>query len=193
MSRYHALRVRAVVDETHDTKSLVFEVPPALASAFAYQPGQFLTLRLSIHGRHVPRCYSLSSAPGVDDALRVTVKRVKDGRGSNWVCDRIRTGDTVEVLAPSGVFYPCSLDGDFLLLAGGSGITPVFSILRTVLAKAQGRATLLYANRDEKSVIFQSELKALAEAHPARLFHMACWSSCDAQGSSEPQVKKPAF
>ena len=169
MSRYHALRVRAVVDETHDTKSLVFEVPPALASAFAYQPGQFLTLRLPIDGRHVPRCYSMSSAPGVDDALRVTVKRVRDGRGSNWVCDRIRTGDTVEVLAPSGVFYPRSLDGDFLLLAGGSGITPVFSILRTVLAKAQGRATLLYANRDEKSVIFQSELKALAEAHPARL------------------------
>ena len=164
MSRYHALRVRAVVDETHDTKSLVFEVPPALADAFAYQPGQFLTLRLAIDGRHVPRCYSMSSAPGVDDAPRVTIKRVKDGRGSNWVCDRVRAGDMIEVMAPSGVFYPRALSGDFLLLAGGSGITPVFSILRTVLAKAQGRATLLYANRDEKSVIFQSELKALAEA-----------------------------
>ena len=169
MSRYHALRVRAVVDETHDTKSVAFDVPPELASAFAYQPGQFLTLRLGIDGRHVPRCYSMSSAPGVDDAPRVTVKRVTSGRGSNWVCDNVRAGDTIEVMAPSGVFHPRSLDGDFLLLAGGSGITPVFSILRTVLAKAQGRATLLYANRDEKSVIFQSELKALAEAHPARL------------------------
>lgn len=169
MSRYHALRVRAVVDETHDTKSLVFDVPPALADAFAYQPGQFLTLRLGIEGRHVPRCYSMSSAPGVDDAPRVTVKRVKDGRGSNWVCDRVRAGDTIEVLAPSGVFYPRSLDGDFLLLAGGSGITPVFSILRSVLARGTGRITLLYANRDEKSVIFKNELKALAEAHPARL------------------------
>ena len=169
MSRYHALRVRAVVDETHDTKSLVFEVPPALADIFAYQPGQFLTLRLPIDGRHVPRCYSLSSAPGVDDAPRVTVKRVKDGRGSHWVCDRIRAGDTVEVLAPAGVFYPRTLDGDFLLLAGGSGITPVFAILRAVLAKGAGRATLLYANRDEQSVIFKNELKALSEAHPARL------------------------
>ena len=169
MSRYHALRVRAVVDETHDTKSLVFEVPPALADAFAYHPGQFLTLRLGIDGRHVPRCYSMSSAPGVDDAPRVTVKRVKDGRGSNWVCDRIRAGDTIEVLAPSGVFYPRTLDGDFLLLAGGSGITPVFAILRSVLARGTGRITLLYANRDEKSVIFKNELKALAEAHPARL------------------------
>lgn len=169
MSRYHALRVRAVVDETHDTKSLVFEVPPALADAFAYQPGQFLTLRLGIDGRHVPRCYSMSSAPGVDDAPRVTVKRVKDGRGSNWVCDRICAGDTLDVLAPSGMFYPRTLDGDFLLLAGGSGITPVFAILRSVLARGEGRITLLYANRDEKSVIFKSELKALAEAHPARL------------------------
>ena len=169
MSRYHALRVRAVVDETHDTKSVAFDVPPELASAFAYQPGQFLTLRLGIDGRHVPRCYSMSSAPGVDDAPRVTVKRVTSGRGSNWVCDNVRAGDTIEVMAPSGVFHPRSLDGDFLLLAGGSGITPVFSILRSVLAKGSGRITLLYANRDEKSVIFQSELKALAEAHPARL------------------------
>lgn len=169
MSRYHALRVRAVVDESHDTKSLVFDVPPALADAFAYQPGQFLTLRLGIEGRHVPRCYSMSSAPGVDDAPRVTVKRVKDGRGSNWLCDRLRAGDTLEVLPPSGVFYPRTLDGDFLLLAGGSGITPVFSILRSVLARGTGRITLLYANRDEKSVIFKRELNALAEAHPARL------------------------
>lgn len=169
MSRYHALRVRAVVDETHDTKSVAFDVPPDLADAFAYQPGQFLTLRLNIDGRHVPRCYSMSSAPGVDDAPRVTVKRVTGGRGSNWVCDHVRAGDTIEVMAPSGVFHPRSLDGDFLLLAGGSGITPVFSILRSVLAKGSGRITLLYANRDEKSVIFKNELKALAEAHPARL------------------------
>jgi 3-ketosteroid 9alpha-monooxygenase subunit B len=169
VSRYQALRVSAVVDETHDTKSLVFEVPPALAEAFRYQPGQFLTLRLAIDGRHVPRCYSMSSAPGVDEAPRVTIKRVRDGRGSNWVCDHVKAGDLIEVLAPAGVFTPHTLDGDFLLLAGGSGITPVFAILRSVLARGQGRITLLYANRDEKSVIFRDELKALAGAHPARL------------------------
>lgn len=169
MSRYQALRVSAVVDETHDTKSLVFEVPLALTEAFRYQPGQFLTLRLAIDGRHVPRCYSMSSAPGVDAAPRVTIKRVRDGRGSNWVCDHVKAGDLIEVLAPAGVFTPRTLDGDFLLLAGGSGITPVFAILRSVLARGQGRITLLYANRDEKSVIFRDELKALAAAHPARL------------------------
>lgn len=169
MSRYHALRVSAVNAETHDAKSVVFEVPPALADDFRYQPGQFLTLRLNIDGRHVPRCYSMSSAPGLDASPRVTIKRVRDGRGSNWVCDHVKAGDVIEVMSPSGIFAPRSLEGDFLLLAGGSGITPVFSILRTVLAKATGRVTLLYANRDEKSVIFRAELQALAAAHPTRL------------------------
>lgn len=169
MTRYHALRVSAVVDETDDAKSLVFEVPTALAEAFRYHPGQFLTLRLPIDGRHVPRCYSMSSAPGVDDAPRVTIKRVAQGRGSNWVCDHVKAGDLIELLPPVGVFTPRTLGGDFLLLAGGSGITPVFSILRSVLAKGGGRITLLYANRDERSVIFRDELKALAEAHPSRL------------------------
>ena len=169
MSRYHPLRVIAVTAETHDAKSVVFEVPSSLADEFRYQPGQFLTLRLNIDGRHVPRCYSMSSTPGLDASPRVTIKRVRDGRGSNWVCDHVKVGDVIEVMAPSGLFVPRSLDGDFLLLAGGSGITPVFSILRTVLAKATGRVTLLYANRDEKSVIFSAELQALAAAHPARL------------------------
>ena len=72
-SRYHPLRVRAVIDETHDTKSIVFDVPEALAEQFSYRPGQFLTLRLPIEGRYVPRCYSMSCAPTLADALRVTV------------------------------------------------------------------------------------------------------------------------
>lgn len=168
-SRYHGLRVRAVVDETADARSLVLEVPPALADQFRYRSGQFLTLRLPLAGRHLPRCYSMSSAPGLDDALRVTVKRVRGGRGSNWICDQLKPGDTIEALAPAGVFTPRSLDGDFLLFAGGSGITPVLSILRSVLASGAGRIRLVYANRDQDSVIFRDELKALAGAHPARL------------------------
>lgn len=167
--RHHALRVSAVVQETVDAKSLVFEVPPDLQDLFRYRPGQFLTLRLDIGGRKVPRCYSMSSAPGVDPSVRVTIKRVRDGRGSNWVCDHVKVGDRIELLPPAGVFTPRTLDGDFLLLGGGSGITPVFSILRSVLAQASGRITLLYANRDEQSVIFRDELKGLAAAHPSRL------------------------
>lgn len=168
-SKYLSLRVAAVVAETHDAKSIVFELPPEQKADFAYKPGQFLTLRLPIEGRHVPRCYSMSSSPGLDSGLRVTVKRVSGGRGSNWICERLRSGDLVEVMPPAGVFTPHTLQGDFLLLAGGSGITPVFSILRAALAQGQGRIVLLYANRDERSVIFRDELKALAAAHPTRL------------------------
>lgn len=168
-SRYHALRVSAVVDETHDAKSLVFEVPAELADLYRYKAGQFLTLRLLVDGKHLPRCYSMSSTPGVDDSPRVTIKRVAQGRGSNFVCDRVKVGDMIEVSPPAGVFTPRTLEGDFLLLGGGSGITPVFSILRAALQHGTGRITLLYANRDERSVIFRNELKALAEAYPTRL------------------------
>ena len=167
--KHHALRLRAVIDETHDAKSLVFDVPREIAPLFAYRPGQFVTLRLPLQGRHVPRCYSMSSAPLIDDALRVTVKRVANGRGSNWVCDRLKAGDVVDVLPPAGVFTPRSLDDDLLLFAGGSGITPVYSILRSALAGGRGRIVLVYANRDERSVIFRGELQALAAAHPRRL------------------------
>lgn len=169
-SRYLQVRVRAVCQETADASSLVLDVPPAAQARFAYSPGQFLTLRLPIGDGHVPRCYSMSSAPGLDAGLRVTVKRVAGGRGSNWICDHLKAGDMLEVLPPAGVFTPRSLDGDFLLFAGGSGITPVYSILRSVLAAGgSGRILLVYANRDVQSVIFRAELQALAAAHPERL------------------------
>ena len=105
----------------------------------------------------------------MDDAPRVTVKRVDRGRGSNWLCDHAEPGLLLDVLPPAGVFTPRTLDGDFLLLAGGSGITPVFSILRSVLAQGQGRITLIYANRDERSVIFGAALRELAAKYPDRL------------------------
>jgi len=168
-SLYHALAVREVIDETHDAKSLVFEVPPQLAAQFHYRPGQFLTLRIRGHGNRARRCYSMSSSPACDDTLRVTIKRVTGGLGSNWLCDTIRAGDTVDVMPPSGIFTPHSLDQDFLLLAGGSGITPVFSILRAVLAQSTARICLIYANRDERSIIFREALNALAREYPQRL------------------------
>jgi 3-ketosteroid 9alpha-monooxygenase subunit B len=169
MSTYHSLRVRAVIEETPDSRTFALDVPPEMAEAFRYRPGQFLTLRLPVNGRHVPRCYSMSSAPGIDEGLCVTVKRVAGGRGSNWLCDHVRAGDRLEVKPPAGVFTPPSLDGDFLLFAGGSGITPVYSILRSALRAGRGRITLFYANRDERSVVFAQALRALASEHPDRL------------------------
>jgi 3-ketosteroid 9alpha-monooxygenase subunit B len=145
-------------------------LPEYQPERFSYRPGQFLTLRVpSDTTGSVARCYSLASSPHVDDAPKVTVKRTVGGYGSNWLCDNIFPGDQIEALPPAGTFTPADLDTDFLLWAGGSGITPVMSILKSALSAGTGRVVLLYANRDERSVIFADELRALASQHGDRL------------------------
>ena len=167
---YHRLRIADVVTETDDARSLVFELTPEQAAYFAYRPGQFLTLCIpSDECGSVARCYSLSSSPHVDDALTVTVKRTADGYASNWIHDNVAPGTELDVLVPGGVFSPKSLDADLLLVAAGSGITPVMSIVKSALAEGSGRVALVYANRDERSVIFGRTLAALAAAQPDRL------------------------
>lgn len=166
---YISLEVAAVIEETHDSCSFEFSVPQAQQNLFSYRPGQFLTLRIPYGNDWLPRCYSLSSSPYSKENLRVTVKRVADGRGSNWLCDQLKAGAALEVLPPSGVFVPKDLDADFLLLAGGSGITPVLSILRSALTQGKGRIRLVYANRDEQSVIFRDALNELVRSYPQRL------------------------
>ncbi|MEV7794283.1 ferredoxin--NADP reductase [Streptomyces sp. NPDC087512] len=169
-ARTHRLRVVDVVAETADARTLVLQAPQDGAGRFAYRPGQFLTLKLpGADGRAAARCYSLASSPHTGEPLKVTVKRVAGGYGSNWVCDRVAAGDELEVLPPAGTFTPSDLDADLLLVAGGSGITPVLSIAKSALVAGRGGVTLLYANRDEGSVIFRDELRRLTEAHPDRL------------------------
>ncbi|MGW4062287.1 2Fe-2S iron-sulfur cluster-binding protein [Amycolatopsis sp. NPDC004747] len=167
--RVYTLTVADVVVETEDARSVVFEVPPEHAEAFTYAAGQFLTLKIpSEQTGSVARCYSLSSAPH-ENRVQVTVKRTDGGYGSGWICSSLRPGMRVDVLAPAGVFCPSSADEDFLLFAGGSGITPVMAILKTALETGSGRAVLVYANRDERSVIFAGELASLAKRFGDRL------------------------
>jgi 3-ketosteroid 9alpha-monooxygenase subunit B len=167
---FYTLRVADVVGETDEACSVVFEVPTELATAFRYQPGQFLTLRIpSEQTGSVARCYSLSSSPLTGDQLTVTVKQTPDGYASRWVRANVRPGTQLDVLPPAGMFVPSSLDDDFLLLAAGSGITPVMSILKSVLAAGRGRVVLVYANRDERAVIFGAALKELAASAGSRL------------------------
>lgn len=169
-SRSVILTVSEVIAETPDTCSLEFDIPEDARERFAYKPGQFLTLRIpSERTGSVARCYSLASSPHTDDRPKVTVKRTADGYGSNWVCDNVKPGDTIEVLPPSGAFTPKDLDADLLLFGGGSGITPVISILKSALAQGSGQVVLIYANRDESSVIFAAELRTLAAKYPDRL------------------------
>jgi 3-ketosteroid 9alpha-monooxygenase subunit B len=163
----YTARVVEVIPETYDAHSVVLEVPDA--DAFTYKPGQFLTVAVpSDRTGTVARCYSLSSAPHETDLLKITIKRTVEGYGSNWLCDNLEQGHELRVLPPSGIFTPSDLDADFLLLAGGSGITPVISIAKSALALGSGKVVLLYANRDERSVIFARELTELAEKHPDR-------------------------
>ena len=166
---FHRLRIRRVVAETPDASSFVLDVPEDLRSAFAYEAGQFCTFRFEVDGTRVLRCYSMSSAPGVDDELQVTVKRVPEGVVSNWMNDALAEGDEVEVTLPAGVFRLTPGAGDIVAFAGGSGITPVFSLVKQALATTGRKVHLLYANRDAESTIFRAELDALAEAHPDRL------------------------
>ena len=167
------LEVADVVEETDDARSLVFRVPAGSdvpADRLRYAPGQFLTLRIpSERTGSVARCYSLCSSPFTDDALAVTVKRTADGYASNWLCDHAHKGMRLHVLAPSGTFVPKTLDDDFLLIAAGSGITPMLAICKSALSQGSGQVTLLYANRDERSVIFGVMLRELAAKYPDRL------------------------
>jgi 3-ketosteroid 9alpha-monooxygenase subunit B len=166
---YHSLRVARVVDETQDARSIVLEVPDALRDLFTYQAGQFLTFRFEVNGQKLVRCYSLASCPSSEGEHKVTIKRIQDGRVSNWVNDQLAAGHLVEVMRPAGLFTLRNRQHRIVLFGGGSGITPCISILKTALATTLRRVTLVYANRDEGSVIFRQELEALAGRYAERL------------------------
>ncbi|HEY8593145.1 MAG TPA: 1,2-phenylacetyl-CoA epoxidase subunit PaaE [Sphingomicrobium sp.] len=169
---FHALRVAEVIAETSDANSIRFEMPPELRERFAFRPGQHLTLRAEIDGEDVRRNYSLCTAPDENDWM-VTVKRIAGGRFSNWVGDNVRAGDTIEVMPPHGSFttdFSAGRSRHLVGIAGGSGITPVMSLIRSTLkAEPNSRFTLLYGNRDSSSVIFLEQLAALKDKHLGRL------------------------
>jgi len=170
MREYFQIRVAEVIRETGDACSLVLDVPPALAVVFGYRPGQFVTVRVpSELCGSVARCYSLSSSPFAGERPAITVKRTEGGYASNWIAENVAAGSVLDLLPPAGTFSPGSLDGNFLLFAAGSGITPVMSILKSALAAGRGRVVLVYANRDERSVIFGPALRGLATDSGGRL------------------------
>jgi ferredoxin-NADP reductase/ferredoxin len=185
---FHRLRVARVVRETPDAASFVLEVPPELGGAFAYQAGQFCTFRATVGDRQHFRCYSMSSSPAVDGELQVTVKRVPGGLVSNWMVDGLAEGSVVEASCPAGVFCLAPTDRDLFAFAGGSGITPVFSLLKTALATTARRTHLLYANRDRGSVIFGAGLDRLVADHGHRL-RVAHHFDTDSGFATEDEVR----
>jgi 3-ketosteroid 9alpha-monooxygenase subunit B len=165
---FHSLQIMRVIEETADARSFVLRVHDDLGEVFRYAPGQFCTFRVDVDGQSLVRCYSMSSSPAVDADLQVTVKRVPGGAVSNWMNDALAAGDEIDVAPPAGFFQLRPGEGDIVAFGAGSGITPVFSLLKTALATSGRKVRLLYANRDSGSVIFGREIGDLAAEHAAR-------------------------
>jgi ring-1,2-phenylacetyl-CoA epoxidase subunit PaaE len=169
---FHPLKIRDVRRETPEAVSIAFAVPPELAEAYRFDPGQHLTLRTMLDRAETRRSYSICTAPD-DGDLRVVVKQQDGGLFSNWIHAAAKLGDAIEVMTPQGRFGIRPDPGvtrNYLAIAAGSGITPIMAILRSVLACEPGsRIVLLYGNRTAQSIIFKRELEALKDRFLARL------------------------
>jgi len=166
---FYPLTISEIVDETAQARSFRLRPSGEHAPLFAYKPGQFLTFRIPAPDRRIERCYSLSSAPACDAEMKVTVKRVGGGIGSNWFNDVPKPGDSVEVAPPSGRFVLRSRERQPVLFAGGSGITPVISLIKQALHETALSPRLFYANTDHDQIIFRRELDDLRARFPGRL------------------------
>ena len=169
---FHDLRVRRIEPDTAEATIVSFDVPEALRAVFGFTQGQYLTLRTTIDGQDLRRSYSICA--GVDDGeLRVGVRKVKGGVFSNWINEQLKPGDVISVMAPQGRFFvpiePVARR-HHVGIAGGSGITPILSIMKTVLAREPlSRFTLIYANRMLRSTMFKEELEDLKNRYMTRL------------------------
>lgn len=174
--KFNRLVVRDVKRETGDAVSIAFDVPPALAADYAFAPGQYLTLRATIGGEDVRRSYSICSGPD-EGELRVAVKQVDNGLFSGWVNAALKAGDELDVMTPTGRFGQTE-PGDGRLhvgFAAGSGITPILSIVRGVLAREpRSRFFLFYGNRSTADILFREQLEELKDRFLGRLsiFHV---------------------
>jgi ring-1,2-phenylacetyl-CoA epoxidase subunit PaaE len=168
--KYFHLTVKEIIEETHDTKTFTFWHP--VHQSVSYKAGQFLTLIPVINGQKVRRSYSMSSSPNKDASIAVTVKRVPNGLVSNYLCDSVKVGDAIEVMEPMGHFVaePNPMkERTIVLFGGGSGVTPLMSILKSVLPVEQGsKVYLVYGSRDEENIIFKKQLAELELKYEGR-------------------------
>ena len=173
MSTFHSLPVIDIHYATEESVVISLEVPPALKDDFQYLPGQYLTIRKEMNGEEVRRAYSMCSSPFWDEPLRIGVKRVEGGLMSTFLHSTLSVGDELEVMAPAGRFT-VNPDPDrrktYVLIAAGSGITPMLSILKSVIEEEpKSQVLLLYGNRNDKSVMFLEELKSLEKRYTGQL------------------------
>ncbi|WP_031525918.1 ferredoxin--NADP reductase [Dyadobacter crusticola] len=165
-----SIKVRQIITEAEDAKTFVFERTDG--NPLAYKAGQFLTFLIEMHGHEVRRSYSMSSAPGVDEYPSITIKRVPNGEISRFWIDHVQEGDVFTALSPSGRFVleeSISVERDIILIGAGSGITPLFSILKQTLnEEPQSHVTLIYASRNVKNTLFWQQILDLENKHQER-------------------------
>ncbi len=170
MVEFHQLKVAEIRAETDDSVSVTLEVPEDLTDRFVHVPGQHLVIRHEMDGQDLRRSYSICTAPG--DGLRIGIKRVPGGAFSTWATTELAVGDVLEVMAPIGEFtVECHPDAArrYVLVAAGSGITPILAMATTILRdEPQSLVTLLYGNRTSRTIMFHEELEALKNRYPTR-------------------------
>lgn len=171
-TNFYPLTIASITAETKKAVTVAFRIDDALAQDFQFKAGQYLTLKFLVNGKEERRAYSMCSAP-FDNEIAVTVKRVKGGIVSNHIADALKPGDTVDVMPPQGRFL-VEPDGakrrDYYLFGAGSGVTPLMSILRTLLEEEpKSKVHLLYGNRDEDNIIFEQQLQDLGARYEGQL------------------------
>jgi len=170
MSKYYFLKVKEIEKETEEASTIHFWHP--LNEVVAYRPGQFLTLLLPFEDKKVRRSYSMSSSPYTDVSLAITIKRVPGGFASNYLLDTIKEGDVLEAMEPSGNFFPKQEDDQtrqVVFIGAGSGVTPLFSMIKSILmVEQESEVFLLYGSRNEDSIIFKAKINALQSKYGNR-------------------------
>lgn len=181
---FHSIQVREIIRETPDAATIVFEIPEPLKTTFNYLPGQYVTVSTWLNGKEQRRAYSFCSSPYTDQHPAITVKKVSDGQVSPFLNDMLKAGDTIALMPPMGNFtakiHPENKK-NYVLYGGGSGITPIMSLIKSILKmEPLSTISLVYANRDEQSIIFNKELNLLAATHPERLTLVHCLENAPA-------------
>lgn len=166
--KFHKLKVGKVIKETEDSTSLYFNIPDDLQEAFKYKAGQYLTLKFDLNGQEYRRAYSICTSP-LDNEIAVTSKRVYKGVISNHINDIAKEGIEIDVMEPDGKFTVATdpeAQNDYYMFAGGSGVTPMMALLKTIVEKEpMSTCHLLYGNKDEDNIIFKNELDRLSNKY----------------------------
>lgn len=171
MAKFHPLKVADIRKETADSVSVAFDIPKEFLNEYQYTQGQYVTIKMNIAGEEIRRSYSLCSSPLADSDFRIAAKKVKDGRMSVYLNENLQIGDVIEIMTPMGNFFNLKSvkNKNIVLFAGGSGITPMLSIIKTLLVEdTTCRLTLFYGNQNEESTIFNNELISISTKHADR-------------------------